>query len=89
VADAKREFTLDPDVGLEEKIEVFDDGSGERVFNGNDRSVCFSTEDRPEDLGRERARDKNCFWFDLESCLMAEGTKLSLNGDPHEKPRET
>ena len=39
VADTEKRFAYDFDVVLEEEVEVLKHGTGEAVFNGNDRGV--------------------------------------------------
>jgi hypothetical protein len=63
VADAQQGFPFNLYVGLKEKVEVFDDRTGERVFDGDDCGANLAVLQSPENLCGECTGNNGCLRF--------------------------
>ncbi len=88
VADAQQGFPLDLHLGLKEKVEVFDDGTGERILNRDDRGANLGVLDQLENLCGEGTGNNGCLRFHLKCGFVAKRSELSLDGDPHLCPED-
>jgi hypothetical protein len=88
VADAQQRLALYLYLALKEKIEVLDDGTCQRIFNGDDRCADFSVFNQLENLRRLGAGNNGCLRFQIEGSFVTKGSELSLNGDPHLCPED-
>jgi hypothetical protein len=83
VADAEQGFALDTDVMSEEQVEVFEDGAGEAVLDGNDSGIDFAVGERGEDVGGEGAGDDVGGGVEFQRRFVTEGSGLTLDSDFH------
>ena len=65
VTDAQQGFPLDLHVGLEEKVEVFDDRTGKRIFNRDDCGANLAALHQFENLREECTGNNGCLRFHL------------------------
>src|SRR5664279_575068 len=81
--DAESKFSIDVEVVLQQQIVVNDDGSSERVLDGNQRSIGAAGVEGFEDLGGDGARQHSRLRKILAACLVTEGSQLALDCDLH------
>ena len=83
MSNTEQVLTMDMDRVGEKQVVVFRDRSGERVLDGDDRTVHLALEQLIEDLRRDGAGHYRTTRQHLQSCLMAERAEFSLDGDFH------
>jgi len=84
VNDAQAELALNEYLAGQEKIEVFPDRPGKRVFDRNDGSRDRPPLEAVKDVGRAGAGNNGFAWRHTTGSFVAEGTQFSLNSDFHE-----
>ncbi len=83
VHNAEKIFGLDKNIAGHEKVGMFSDGSGQGIFDRNDRSLHRSVLYAIEDFRRPRARNHLAAGKHALGRLVTECAEFSLDGDFH------
>ena len=83
VPNAQQRLPLHNHIIGKQQVEVFCDGAGQAVFDGNHRGVHGARDQRGKDVGGERAGNNYGVGDQIHRGLVAEGTGFTLDGDLH------
>ena len=81
--DPQMKIALNKNIAGKKKIEMLGHGSGERVLNRNYRDWYFAGFELVEDLNRTRAGNDRATLYHAPGGFVAEGPRLSLDGNFH------